>query len=73
MVAQFQTEDRFKPSSGKSPHLLPTDPSNVCLLEWTLNVLSLVLTPVIASLVIILHSLQLMNVLMLTLEHSFST
>lgn len=35
-----------------------------------LNVLSLELASVIASLVIIRHSLRLMNVLMLTLEHS---
>lgn len=54
-------------------HLLITTIKCVFTRMGGLNVPSLVLTPVIASLVIILHSLKLMNVLMLALELSFST
>lgn len=54
-------------------HLLLTTIKYVFTRMGGLNVPSLVLTPVIASLVIILHSLKLMNVLMLALELSFST
>lgn len=52
---------------------LKTHDQILCVYQNGLStVLSLEHTTVIASLVITLHSAQLMNVLMLTLEHPFS-